>query len=271
MPAADRPVKAASTGDLAPRRARGNNRGPVTEPAAAPPLLQLHAVSRSLAGRAVLCELALELRRGEVLGLLGVNGAGKSTTLRVIAGVLAPDSGSVRLDGTDLYDAPERARRGIGYLPERAPLHAELSVSEYLGFCARLRGLDRAAARTAVAREIARCDLGEVRHRLVGQLSKGFQQRVGLAQALLHAPSLVVLDEPASGLDPVQAVRMRELVRGLREQQGVILSTHQLAEAQAACDRVAILHGGRLCHVGAPDADLEARFLRIAAGAAEAA
>jgi len=105
----------------------------------------------------------------------------------------------------------------------------------------------------------------------VGQLSKGFQQRVGLAQALLHAPSLVVLDEPASGLDPVQAVRMRELVRGLREQQGVILSTHQLAEAQAACDRVAILHGGRLCHVGAPDADLEARFLRIAAGAAEAA
>ena len=152
MPAADRPVKAASTGDLAPRRARGNNRGPVTEPAAAPPLLQLHDVSRALAGRAVLRALALELHRGEVLGLLGVNGAGKSTSLRVIAGVLAPDSGSVRLDGIDLYDAPERARRGIGYLPERAPLHAELTVAEYLGFCARLRGLDRAAARAAVAR-----------------------------------------------------------------------------------------------------------------------
>jgi ABC-2 type transport system ATP-binding protein len=209
--------------------------------------------------------LSLSVARGEVLGLLGVNGAGKSTSLRLIAGVLAPDQGRVLLDGADLYADPTLARRGIGYLPERAPLHSELDVSEYLGFCARLRGLARAPAQRAVAREIERCDLGEVRRRLIGALSKGFQQRVGLAQALLHEPALVVLDEPASGLDPVQALRMRELIGNVRASQGVILSTHQLAEAQASCDRVAILHGGRLRHVGAPDANLPERFLGIAA------
>lgn len=241
----------------------------MTDSPASPPLLLLHAVSRSLAGRVVVRGLSLQVQRGEVLGLLGVNGAGKSTTLRLVAGVLAPDAGRVALDGNDLYEEPERARRGIGYLPERAPLHAELTVGEYLGFCARLRGLTREGARVAVAREIERCDLGEVRQRLIGQLSKGFQQRVGLAQSLLHEPALVVLDEPASGLDPVQAVRMREIVRSLRANQGVILSTHQLAEAQTSCDRVAILHEGELRHVGTPDGDLEARFLRIAAGALE--
>jgi len=248
----------------------GNNRRPVTDPAAIP-LLALDAVSRSLAGRTVVRALALSVAKGEVLGLLGVNGAGKSTALRMVSGVLAPDAGTVRLQGSDLYSEPELARRGIGYLPERAPLHTELNVTEYLVFCARLRGLAAKPARAAVARELERCDLGEVQRRLIGQLSKGFQQRVGLAQALLHEPALVVLDEPASGLDPVQSVRMREVVRALREQQGVILSTHQLAEAQASCDRVAILHQGELRHLGVPDKDLEARFLRIAAGAQEAA
>ena len=244
----------------------------MTDPSpGAAPLLSLDAVSRSLAGRVVVRALTLQVQRGEVLGLLGVNGAGKSTTLRLIAGVLAPDTGKVRLDGADLYAEPERARRGIGYLPERAPLHAELNVAEYLGFCARLRGLTAKAASAAVAREVERCDLGEVRQRLIGQLSKGFQQRVGLAQALLHDPSLVVLDEPASGLDPVQALRMRELIRALRATQGVILSTHQLVEAQNCCDRVAIVHAGELRHAGVPDTDLEQRFLRIAAGAAEVA
>jgi ABC-2 type transport system ATP-binding protein len=257
-------------GRLADLPRSGNNRRPVTDPVAVP-LLALDAVSRSLAGRTVLRALTLSVAKGEVLGLLGVNGAGKSTTLRLISGVLAPDAGTVRLQGADLYSQPELARRGIGYLPERAPLHAELNVIEYLAFCARLRGLAAKPARAAVARELQRCDLGEVQHRLIGQLSKGFQQRVGLAQALLHEPALVVLDEPASGLDPVQSVRMREVVRALRERQGVILSTHQLAEAQASCDRVAILHQGELRHVGVPDQDLEARFLRIAAGVQEAA
>lgn len=212
---------------------------------------------------------SLHVARGEVLGLLGVNGAGKSTTLRMIAGVLAPDAGQVLLAGRDLYEAPGLARRGIGYLPERAPLHAELDVGEFLTFCARLHGLSRRDAEAAVRREVERCDLGDARRRLIGQLSKGFQQRVGIAQALLHAPALVVLDEPASGLDPVQSLRMRELIRAVRADHAVILSTHLLAEAEACCDRIAILHRGVLRHdapvAAGGIARLEQLFLRIAA------
>lgn len=233
------------------------------------PVLRLDRISRRLAGHTVVDALAFDVARGEVLGLLGINGAGKSTTLRMAAGVLAPDSGQVQLSGRDLYEEPALARRGIGYLPERAPLHAELGVEEFLGFCARLRGLSRREAAAAMRREVERCDLGEVRRRLIGQLSKGFQQRVGIAQALLHGPELVVLDEPASGLDPVQSLRMRDLIAGLRAEHGVILSTHLLAEAEACCDRVAVLHRGRLRHLAAVQrgttAQLEQLFLRVAA------
>jgi ABC-2 type transport system ATP-binding protein len=246
----------------------GHNPAPVSEAAPAP-VLQLDRVSRKLAGHMAVDALSLTLARGEVLGLLGINGAGKSTSLRMIAGVLAPDTGKVLLHGVDLYENPQSGRRGIGYLPERAPLHAELSVGEYLRFCARLHGLSRAAAAAAVEREVERCDLGEVRRRLIGQLSKGFQQRVGIAQALLHEPALVVLDEPASGLDPVQSLRMRALVASLRAAHAVILSTHLLAEAEAACDRIAVLHRGSLRHLSTVSAGetarLEQRFLRIAA------
>ncbi len=184
-----------------------------------------------------------------MLGLLGVNGAGKSTTLRMIAGVLAPSAGVVRVDGQDLQEHPELARRSIGYLPETAPLHSELTVAEFLSFCARLHGLARGSD-AAVARAIERCGLGDVRHRLIGALSKGFRQRVGLAQAILHEPDLIVLDEPASGLDPVQALRLRELVRGLGADHAVVLSTHVLPDVLACCDRVAILHEGELRHEG---------------------
>lgn len=266
---------AARHAGLPPQRRNGNNPAPVTAPddiADAAPLLQLTDLSRRLAGREVVRSVDLALARGEVLGLLGVNGAGKSTTLRMIAGVLAPTSGSVRIDGDDLYDDPSIARRRIGYLPERAPLHPELTVAEYLRFCARLRGLANVEATTAVAREIERCDLGDVRRRLIGQLSKGYQQRVGIAQALLHAPPLIVLDEPASGLDPVQAIRMRELVRSLRANHAVLLSTHLLAEAEAGCDRIAILHRGELRHAmtvqPGETARLEQLFLRIASDVA---
>ena len=248
--------------------AAGHNPAPVADPVSAP-TLRTDRISRTLAGRRVVDALSLDVARGEVLGLLGVNGAGKSTTLRMIAGVLAPDSGEVRLAGEDLYEAPELARRGIGYLPERAPLHAELDVAEYLTFCARLHGLSRRDAAAAVTREIERCDLGDVRRQLIAQLSKGFQQRVGIAQALLHQPAVVVLDEPASGLDPVQSLRMRELIRALRADHAVILSTHLLAEADACCDRIAILHRGVLRHdapvTAGETARLEQLFLRIAA------
>ncbi|MGH8173931.1 MAG: ABC transporter ATP-binding protein [Rhodanobacteraceae bacterium] len=218
---------------------------------ASAPVLVLDKVSRVLAGRPVVRDLDLALARGEVLGLLGVNGAGKSTTLRMIAGVLAPTGGTVRIDGENLCERPELARQRIGYLPEIPPLHAELDVEEFLGFCARLHGLAKPAARTATAQAIERCDLGEVRRRLIGSLSKGFRQRVGLAQAIVHDPELVVLDEPASGLDPVQALRLREIVRSLGTDHAVVVSTHVLPDVLACCDRVAILHEGALRHQGA--------------------
>ncbi len=213
------------------------------------PVLALDHVSRDLAGRRVVRDVTLALAKGQVLGLLGVNGAGKSTTLRMIAGVLAPSAGTVRIDGEDLAEAPELARRRIGYLPEVPPLHGELTVTEFLAFCARLHGLARDAD-AAVVRAIDRCGLGDVRRRLIGALSKGFRQRVGLAQAILHEPALIVLDEPASGLDPVQTLNLRALVRGLGADHAVVLSTHVLPDVLACCDRVAILHEGALRHEG---------------------
>jgi ABC-2 type transport system ATP-binding protein len=240
----------------------------------AAPVLQLQGATRRLAGRTIVEDVTFSLDRGCVLGLLGVNGAGKSTTLRMIAGVLAPSAGRVLFDGRDLGEEPALARRQ-GYLPETPPLYVELRVDEYLLFCARLRGLRAADARKAVDRVIERCGLGDVRRRLCGNLSKGYAQRGGIAQAIVHDPDLIVLDEPASGLDPVQAESVRELVRELGRERAVILSTHLLHDVTACCGRVAILHRGRLRHDGAladlaaagtGGESLETVFFRIASG-----
>jgi len=215
----------------------------------ATPLLQLQDVSRALAGRNVVEDVNFQLDRGSVLGLLGVNGAGKSTTLRMIAGLLAPSRGRILIDG---LDAAERTATSaaLGYLPETAPLYPELRVIEQLAFCARTHRLRGAAATQAVARAIEQCGLGDVRRRLLGNLSRGYQQRAGIAAAIVHGPPLVVLDEPISGLDPLQAAKIRTLVRELGRERGVILSTHLLPDVEACCDRVVILHGGRVRHDG---------------------
>ncbi|GAB3779714.1 ABC transporter ATP-binding protein [Dyella agri] len=235
----------------------------------APPVLQLDRIARRRAGRVAVQDLDLALARGQVLGLLGVNGAGKSTTLSMVAGALRPDSGAIRLNGEDFLERPELARRLIGWLPERAPVWPELTVTEHLDAHGRLRGLGGAALRTARTAIVERLELEPLARRLAGVLSQGQRQRLGLACALLHRPALLVLDEPANALDPVQVTALRTLIR---EQAAagtaVILSTHVLVEVTAVCDRVAILHEGRLRHDGPVRADdhaaLERRFFEIA-------
>jgi ABC-2 type transport system ATP-binding protein len=238
-------------------------------PASPKTVLQLDRLSRRRAGRQAVQDLSLALRSGEVMGLLGVNGAGKSTTLSMIAGALRPDSGGIRLNGEDFLEHPELARTRIGWLPERAPVWAELTVNEHLDAHGRLRGLNGSALRAARSAIIERLELQPLARRLAGVLSQGQRQRLGLACALLHRPALLVLDEPANALDPVQVAGLRALIR---EQAAagtaVILSTHLLAEVTAVCDRVAILHEGTLRHDGAVHADdhaaLEKTFFEIA-------
>jgi ABC-2 type transport system ATP-binding protein len=238
-------------------------------PASPKTVLRLDRLSRRRAGRPAVQELSLSLQAGQVMGLLGVNGAGKSTTLSMVAGALRPDSGGIQLNGEDFLEHPELARQLIGWLPERAPVWAELSVLEHLDAHGRLRGRAGAARRAARDRIIERLELQPLARRLAGVLSQGQRQRLGLACALLHRPALLVLDEPANALDPVQVAALRTLIR---EQAAggtaVILSTHLLAEVTAVCDRVAILHEGTLRHDGPVVADdhaaLEKTFFEIA-------
>ena len=191
-------------------------------------------------------DVSFEIQRGEVLGFLGPNGAGKTTTMQVISGNLAPTAGRVLIDGVDLLDQPKRAKAALGFLPEQPPLYRELSVDEYLVFCARLNRIPRPRQRAAVARAKQRCGLDEVGPRLIGNLSKGYQQRVGIAQAIIHSPPVVILDEPTVGLDPIQIREIRGLIRELGQDHSVILSTHILPEVQAICDRVLVINQGRL-------------------------
>jgi len=203
--------------------------------------------------------ISFELRQGEVLGFLGPNGAGKSSTMQMISGNLAPSAGRIRINGIDLLDDPKRAKAEIGYLPEQPPVYRDLTVDEYLGYCARLHRVSKTQRGAAVSRAKHRCGLDGVGRRLIGNLSKGFQQRVGIAQAILHNPAVVILDEPTVGLDPNQIRDIRSLIRELGESHGIILSTHILPEVQATCTRVQIIHQGRLVFAESMQ-DLERRL-----------
>ncbi|WP_022948787.1 ABC transporter ATP-binding protein [Methylohalobius crimeensis] len=209
-------------------------------------LIEAENLYRFYGETCAVADLSLTLQKGEILGFLGPNGAGKTTTMQMLCGNLAPSSGQVRIHGIDLLDQPKEAKRHLGYLPEIPPLYRELTVDEYLSYCARLHTLKGEAVRRAVEEAKARCGLAESGRRLIGNLSKGFQQRVGIAQAILHSPPVVVLDEPTVGLDPIQIQEIRELIRELAREHAVLLSTHILPEVQAVCSRVLIIRQGRL-------------------------
>jgi len=209
-------------------------------------LVDVRNVSRHYGSIEAVRDVSFSIRQGEILGFLGPNGAGKTTTMQILTGNLAPSEGEITIAGHDLLDDPRAAKAAIGYLPEQPPLYRELTVDEYLDFCAALNRLPAARRREARETAKARCGLGKVGKRLIGNLSKGFRQRVGIAQAVIHMPPVVVLDEPTVGLDPIQIREIRALIRELGEQHGVILSTHILPEVQATCDRVQIINKGRL-------------------------
>ena len=191
-------------------------------------------------------DLSFDVQRGEVLGFLGPNGAGKTTTMQMISGTLAPSAGQVLIDGLDILGEPKAAKARLGYLPEQPPLYQDLTVDEYLSYCARLRGLARTKLTAAVGNAKERCGLADCGRRLISNLSKGYQQRIGIAQAIVHSPAVVILDEPTVGLDPIQIREIRRLIRELGGDHSVILSTHILPEVQAVCDRLQIMHQGRL-------------------------
>jgi ABC-2 type transport system ATP-binding protein len=211
-------------------------------------LLNVRGLERRYGTHQALAGIDLRLVRGEVLGLLGPNGAGKTTCLQILSGNLAPTAGEVRVLGLDLIRNPRAAKRHIGYLPERPPLYSDMRVDEYLAYCARLRGYPRRQIPEAVSRAKFRCGLADAGSRPISKLSKGYRQRVGLAQAIVHGPDLVILDEPTEGLDPVQIREVRGLIRSLAEDCGLILSSHILSEVQAVCSKVLILGDGRVLH-----------------------
>jgi ABC-2 type transport system ATP-binding protein len=197
--------------------------------------------------------ISFSVAEGEILGMLGPNGAGKTTTIRMITGFLPPTSGRVTVAGKDLTDAPEAARRELGYLPENVALYPEMRVEEYLAYRARLEGLGRAEARAAIGEALTLCLLEDVRRQIIGTLSKGYRQRVGLATAILHKPSVLVLDEPTVGLDPKQIIAIRDLIRQLGRERTLLLSTHILPEVELLCNRVLIIDRGRIVAEGSPE------------------
>ncbi len=210
------------------------------------PLIQANQLTRYYGAHCAVDHISFTLNKGDILGFLGPNGAGKSTTMQMLTGNLAPSEGEILIDGIDLLDKPKAAKAALGYLPEQPPLYKELTVDEYLFYCARLHRIDKSSLRNAVELAQQRCGLVDVRKRLIGNLSKGYQQRVGIAQAIVHSPRVIILDEPTVGLDPIQIREIRELITELGKEHGIVLSTHILPEVQAVCNRVQIIHQGKL-------------------------
>ena len=205
-------------------------------------------------GRATAVDgISFRVEKGEILGFLGPNGAGKTTTMRILTCYWPPTEGTARVAGNDVFAQPMEVKKRVGYLPETPPLYPDMSVREYLEFCARIKSVPGSERKARVADAIERCRVGDVRDTLIAKLSKGYRQRVGLAQAILHNPDVLILDEPTAGLDPKQIIETRELIRGLAGSHTVILSTHILPEVSMTCGRVVIINKGRVVAEDTPE------------------
>jgi len=216
-------------------------------------MIEVANLTKRYAGHTAVSNISFTVRQGEIVGLLGPNGAGKSTTMRILSCYLPATSGTVRVAGLDVYAQSNEVRRRIGYMPENNPLHPDMRVREYLKFRARLKGLGIKRSRQRVDTVMEQCSLTDVSRRIIGQLSKGFRQRVGLADALVHEPELIILDEPTNGLDPNQIRAVRQLIKSLAQTHTVLISTHILPEAEMTCNRMVIMYEGKILAADTPE------------------
>ena len=209
-------------------------------------MIHVSNLTKEYAGRVAVDDISFDVQPGEVVGFLGPNGAGKSTTMRILSGYMPPTSGLAMVAGHNVFEDSLAVRRQVGYMPESAPLYLDMRVKEYLHFRGALKGLSGKDLRVRTGEVMDMCGITDVRRRMIANLSKGYRQRVALADALIHRPPLLILDEPTNGLDPTQIRHVRELLRGLRPQHTVLLSTHILHEVELTCDRVIMIHHGRI-------------------------
>ena len=209
-------------------------------------MIEVSGLTKFYGPRTAVSNLSFTVNAGEVVGFLGPNGAGKSTTMKILTGFMPASTGSVKVNGFDVFDQPIEVKRSVGYLPENPPVYMEMVVEEYLRFAAKLHDVPKAKMKQAVDSAIERTGLSQVRKRIIGNLSKGYRQRVGLAQALVHDPKVLILDEPTVGLDPVQIIEIRELIKSLAGQHTVILSSHILPEVTATCQRIIVINKGQI-------------------------
>jgi ABC-2 type transport system ATP-binding protein len=215
-------------------------------------MIRVQDLTKTYGEQRAIDAISFEIEAGEILGFLGPNGAGKTTTMKIITCFMPATSGKVEIDGLDVFDHSLEIRRKIGYLPETTPLYPEMNVTEYLGFIQVLRKMPQSRRRSRLQEMVELCGLGEVMHKDIGELSKGYRQRVGLAQAIIHDPEILILDEPTIGLDPNQVVEIRQLISTLGERKTLILCTHILSEVEAACNRVLIINRGKIVADGTP-------------------